>query len=119
MERMQIMIDAQIAADLTSEMEEAISQAQDRQNPEPDSHLQLLSHMDESSTSSSYSMKHTGNLFYPGDMPFFGSSSSSSNPPAAKKPAAPKMKKPPPVLPPNMRVKWGKYGYIFPKPKHP
>ena len=113
------MIDAQIAASLTQEMEDAISQENDRQNPEPDSHLQLLSHTDESSASSSYSSKGTGNPYYPGDMPFFGSSSASSSPPAAKKPAAPKMKKPPPILPPNMRVKWGKYGHIFPKPKHP
>ena len=103
-------------------MEDAISQESERQNPQPDSHLRLCSQMDESSSSSSYSSKGPGIPYYPGEIPpfnplqDFGLSAASNNPPAPKKPA-PKLKKPPPVLPQNMRLKWGKFGRIFP-PKH-
>ena len=116
--RMQVMIDEQIARGLAREMEDALAQENERQNPQPDSHLGLCANMDESSaSSSSYSAKGPGIPYYAGEMPTLNPliipASPDAYPPAPKKPA-PKLKKPPPILPKHMQIKLGKYGRIFP-----
>ena len=113
LDRMQSLIDHEIALGLAQEMEQEMAPQEDRQNPQPDSNLGLCANMGENSqSSSSYSAKGQGIPYYAGEMP------KTTNPtitPALPlgHPKAPLFKPPPkkpaPILPWNLRPHDGKH----------
>ena len=113
LDRMQSLIDHEIALGLAQEMEQEMAPQEDRQNPQPDSNLGLCADMGENSQSStSYSSKGQGIPYYAGEMPapknpiIAPALPFNPNPPAAP---PPKSKKAAPILPWNLTPHDGKH----------